>query len=482
MKIKKIDKVGEGTYGRLYLSEADENLVVIKRNLVDVTSDFMVSLKEQDILKRLNHPHIVKLIETKYNSPFNNRLSPIKDKRTKTDELFFVFERANCDLEAIIKKIPEHAIKLIMCQSLLGLEYMHKCGIIHRDIKPANLLYFEYDKINADGFDFMIKLCDFGMCKFYDALSEQTPGVSTYAFRAPEILMDNDYDYKSDIWSMGVIMYEMLYKDEFIKTVDDPVNIIKNIFTNIPSLPSWDKVMSMSENSLSEQKIHTFFKKHYDSIQKKDDDISSHNKFLKLLLTFDPNSRPTAKEALDNEYFDDLRDYIEKCRKINIPESDKFTVGNGNRKNIGIILNNLIKNIQRFEYLNIQMLFHVIDLYEHYLKKPQNYDLDLVVMVCIYTCIKYFTTMFQIPTFSHILPDRLITDENLKLAPKIEKYIVLELLDETIYRKTMYEYLEGHNISINDIVKIIDIYSTSNINGKNYEEIVQHCLSLLKRN
>lgn len=479
MKIKKLDKVGEGTYGRLYLSETDENLVVIKRNLVDVGSDFMVSLKEQDILKRLDHPHIVKLIETKYNSPFNNRLSPIKDKNTKTDELFFVFERANCDLEAIIKKIPNHAIKLIMCQTLLGLEYMHKCGIIHRDIKPANLLYFEYDKFNADGFDFMVKLCDFGMCKFYDPLSEQTPGVSTYAFRAPEILMDIDYDYKSDIWSMGVIMYEMLYKDEFIKTVDDPVEVIKNIFTNIPTLPSWDKVMSMSENSLSEQKIHNFVKKHYDNINKKEDDSSLEYNFMKGLLTFDPDSRPNATEALDDEYFDDLRKYIEKCRKIDIPK-DNFVVGDGNRKNIGTILTNLIKNIQRFHYLSIQMLFHVIDLYEHYLKKPKDYDVDLVVMVCIYTCIKYFTTMFQIPKFSDILPERLITNENLKLAPNIEKYIVLDLLDGTIYRKTFYEYLEGYNPSINDIIKIIDIYSKSDIKGKNYEEIAKHCLSLLK--
>lgn len=86
------------------------------------------------------------------------------------------------------------------CDILMGLEYLHIRNVFHRDLKPANLLI---DKNNH------IKIADFGISLVH------TPNKSTYStagtavYSAPEVLRGGKYDYKSDIWSFGCILYEM---------------------------------------------------------------------------------------------------------------------------------------------------------------------------------------------------------------------------------------------------------------------------------
>ena len=108
---------------------------------------------------------------------------------------------------------------------LCALKFLHSAGVVHRDLKPANIL------VNSEC---VIKLCDFGLSRTVepekyvlstystsDILlkpfpSEKTrsmsPAVQTRWYRAPEIAMlVPNYDYKIDMWSMGCILYELLY-------------------------------------------------------------------------------------------------------------------------------------------------------------------------------------------------------------------------------------------------------------------------------
>eukprot|EP00483_Globobulimina_turgida_P002873 UN02878 len=101
-----------------------------------------------------------------------------------------------------------------------ALQHLHNNGVIHRDIKPQNILF---------GLDGTIKISDFGLARFYQRLNASdadsayqsvllhtTCGTPRYV--APEVLSNNGYDNKSDLWSVGVILYLLLAGDQPFKS------------------------------------------------------------------------------------------------------------------------------------------------------------------------------------------------------------------------------------------------------------------------
>ena len=121
--------------------------------------------------------------------------------------------------------VPETILSKITKQILLGLSYLHKeKHQIHRDIKLANIL------INSDG---IVKLTDFGIAKNLDNSSNLSlTYVGTRNFMSPERIVGKEYSYSSDIWSLGLVIYELAtgifpynendYLMQIKKIVDDP--------------------------------------------------------------------------------------------------------------------------------------------------------------------------------------------------------------------------------------------------------------------
>ncbi|XP_041445389.1 cAMP-dependent protein kinase type 1-like [Xenopus laevis] len=120
-------------------------------------------------------------------------------------ESFFVMEYAsgNSLWEMILRerKLPTSRIMFYTAEMVVALQFLHSKGIIHRDLKPENIL------IDKDGH---IKICDFGIAEENIIGQRTAHGLAgTPGYRAPEILLNEDYNAAVDWWSFGVTMYKM---------------------------------------------------------------------------------------------------------------------------------------------------------------------------------------------------------------------------------------------------------------------------------
>lgn len=85
-----------------------------------------------------------------------------------------------------------------------SLAYIHSKNVCHRDIKPENLMVCPNSKS-------LIKLIDFGFASFLDSSGTVTGSCGSPSYVAPEILSKSPYNTKCDVWSIGIIMYLMIY-------------------------------------------------------------------------------------------------------------------------------------------------------------------------------------------------------------------------------------------------------------------------------
>ncbi|GIY71192.1 hypothetical protein CEXT_579911 [Caerostris extrusa] len=155
------------------------------------------------ILKKLNHPNVVKLFE----DIFLNRVLDDPDE----DNLYMVFElvqRGPVINVPTTDPLPELKAWQYFRDIIMGIEYLHYQKIVHRDIKPSNLLLTDDDRI---------QISDFGVCNQFegvDAFLSDTAG--TPAFVAPEVLKGTREVYSGkalDIWQTGVSLYAFVYGD-----------------------------------------------------------------------------------------------------------------------------------------------------------------------------------------------------------------------------------------------------------------------------
>ncbi|CAD2212670.1 protein kinase [Angomonas deanei] len=162
------------------------------------------------------------------------------------------------------KPLPEKLIAYVCREVLLGLQYLHKHRLIHRDIKGSNVL------LTRDG---QVKLADFGVStQLENTWSRRNTFIGTVLWMAPEAIVEDEYSYKADIWSLGITVIEMAENGP-----PYPNATIPRLLTLIP-------------------------KSDPPTLQHKEQWSPQMSLFIKRLLTKEKNARPSATEMLDDPF------------------------------------------------------------------------------------------------------------------------------------------------------------------------------------
>ena len=269
-----LDDLGEGAYGvvkKVSLKENPETIRAMKIIPKDMIAEgeSISLLNEIKILKKLEHPNIVKIYECFF------------------DEKHYIYIVSElCDQGDLLGKLTklgsmsELVVKSLMGQILNAVSYLHDNKVFHGDIKLENIMLYKTSKQNGirftnDTTDYEVKLTDFGYSKFLKKKKHNKLSgiVGTSIYCSPEVI-DNLYDERSDEWSCGVLMYILLCGEPPFQGETE-----EEIFANV--------------------------KKGYIDFSKKKFKIVNQNciDLIKKLLTQNKKNRIKASEALKHPFF-----------------------------------------------------------------------------------------------------------------------------------------------------------------------------------
>ena len=198
---KILKQIGEGSYASIFKVQKDNSNEIYVLKQIPITEEDLNDTQnlndiknESLILSKIHSPYIVKF----YDSFFHNNSLNIITEYCSSGDL--------CDyIQMYIshkKKMSEKLIWKLFIQICLGLHYLHNHKILHRDIKTKNIFLNE---------DFSVKIGDLGIAKILEnTTSYAHTFIGTPYYLSPELCKDLPYNDKSDVWSLGCVLYEMV--------------------------------------------------------------------------------------------------------------------------------------------------------------------------------------------------------------------------------------------------------------------------------
>ena len=186
----------EEKYAILKVKRKKDGLIYLIKNVNFILLDKegkQNAINEIKILSSLHHPNIIEFKEAFYDEPSNS--------------LNLVLEFPNNNLRHKIDyafknemRMEESTIFEVLTQLLIGLNYLHKKGIIHRNLESKNIFLTK---------NRLIKISNFNSCLIMNKSNINQPHINKSLYTAPEIWNKKKFNYKCDIWSIGCIIYEM---------------------------------------------------------------------------------------------------------------------------------------------------------------------------------------------------------------------------------------------------------------------------------
>eukprot|EP00250_Pteridium_aquilinum_P005148 c15286_g1_i1 orf=106-1026(-) len=295
----KLEKVGEGTYGKVYRARERRTgrMVALKKTRLELEEEGVPSttLREISLLQTLSQSiYIVKLLCVEQIC-----------KKGKS-ALYLVFEYMDTDLKKYIElhgrnhgqarvPLPTKLIKSLMYQLCKGVAHCHCHGVMHRDLKPQNLLL---DKERG-----LLKIADFGLGRAFTLpLKSYTHEIVTLWYRAPEVLLGaTHYSTPVDIWSVGCIFAELSRRQPLFPG-DSELQQLLHIFKLLgtPNEDVWPGVNKLRD-------WHDYPQWKAAEIYMAVPNLDEYGvDLLSSMLQYDPARRISAKAAMQHPFFDDL--------------------------------------------------------------------------------------------------------------------------------------------------------------------------------
>jgi len=218
-----LNVIGQGSFGKVFQVQKKEvgsiyAMKVLQKDHIIKNNAIKYIMRENGILKVLNHPFILKL---KYSFQTKDLLFMVTDY-LNGGEIFYHLSKEDY--------FTEERVKLYASQIILALSYLHENGIIYRDLKPENVL------LDMNG---NICLVDFGLCKtgMYNQV-RTTTFCGSKEYLAPEMLEGGSYGKEVDWWALGVLLYEMIDGNPPFWDEDDE-KMLSNILDVEPNFPDF---------------------------------------------------------------------------------------------------------------------------------------------------------------------------------------------------------------------------------------------------
>ena len=272
---KILEKLGEGGMGEVYLAE-DTKLkrkVALKFLPEEVT-------KNEDAVERfqreaqaaaaLNHPNIVTIYEINEHAGQTYIAMEYVERQT--------LKEAFTPHPLTLTKVVDYTIQI--CE---GLRKAHEAGIVHRDVKPLNIL------INKDG---RIKILDFGLAKLQGQTQFTKTGTTlgTVAYMSPEQARGEKVDFRTDIWSLGVIIYEMITGQRPFQGEYDQAVVYSILNEEPPSILDLRKEIPTELRKVVEKALNKKLDERYQSVEELLADVQA------ILGKFETTDAKTALE------------------------------------------------------------------------------------------------------------------------------------------------------------------------------------------
>lgn len=320
-RFRMIEKIGVGAYGSVYKA-------------LDIMNNEIIALKvikafdAKDGLPQSFYRELTALQTFKHNN-----LVDYRGVVRFPTETCIMLEFCESDLQKqliVQPRLQPNQVKHLMFQLLQGLSVLHEAGFAHRDLKPANILI-------KDGKT--LKITDFGLSRQINNISKPlTSKVASLAYRAPELILGSkDYTTAIDIWSAGIIFYELATGEKFPSATSD-LSQLDKIFrvTGTPSpSPDDDKSPLKSDGDLLCQlpnwrlasMLHiyprTLEKLLLDKLPA---ELADAFNIITSMLSLNPSSRPSASELLRNPFFSNMEEFttlalpeIPEVEEIHLP-------------------------------------------------------------------------------------------------------------------------------------------------------------------
>lgn len=403
------------------------------------------SLREVDFMRRITHPHISKAIHVFIDDgDLVESHSDLESTKRGPGKICYLSERAFCNLEHFMKLNPTKKVFIsLLHQVFLSVDAVHSLGYVQGDIKPSNFLLFKTPSGRIH-----LKLSDFGFVQ-RNAKGGKFRHIQGRIYKAPEISEGKcNYDYKADIWTVGVVIFKMLFgvfpielmpgenEEEryetlrnFLEEGEDFLNALSNLET--PKIKKYIEGVHKSSLLLGE----TF---------------SDVVDLMMNCLVIDPSKRASAAWALKHKIFQSMVSL--PCQAI---EELTVSLRTKSYKYPLFLYGKVDKALgsQLTKILTIDLFERLVDMYD--LNNEFSYqDASAVLAVCYILAWKLSegkrVAMTSLKQICHIF--------DLEVGPetliKLERYVV-EDLDFVLYPDNFGTWPSRHPNAINEALNFV---------------------------